>query len=78
MSGKPSITAEKKENGQVLVHLEGQGTELLELLIMVNRSIAATMLENRNAKAVIAEVLNTAALNGFIMAIQETEKGARK
>lgn len=75
MEKVPMIKAQKAENGQVLTDIEGTGGDVLELLAMLNRSIALILLENGNTPGRTAAAIQRTAGAGMAMAMQDRKAG---
>ena len=68
---KKEITAKKLAEGQVLTQISGNGADVLQMLAMLQRSVAIILMENGASPTTAAATLLQAMEMGLDMAVKD-------
>ena len=68
---KKEITAKKLAEGQVVTQISGNGKDVLEMLAMLQRSVAIILMENGASPTTAAATLLQATEMGMNMAVKD-------
>lgn len=68
---KKEITAKKLAEGQVLTQISGNGADVLQMLAMLQRSVAIILMENGASPTTAADTLLQAMEMGLDMAVKD-------
>ena len=76
-SGKKEITVSIK-NGEIMADLNGNNEEIFAMVIILNQSLAESMLENKISEEKIIAMLQDVAREGAMLAIRHNRQEKRE